>query len=268
MAVREPAVAGTFYPDNPDALRDFGISYLSSQSSPCPAKAVMLPHAGYIYSGETACSVLSKIKIPQTIFLIGPNHQSRGADFALFSNGEWKTPLGSVRIAADLAGALSQASPYIEEDHEAHLFEHSLEVEIPLLQMKNPDIQIVPLVIGTLDLERATKVARACATVLAKWPEPWLIVISSDMNHYEDDERTRLKDRYAIEAIEKLDARGLEQAIRTHRISMCGFVPAFMFLNMVDILGIRKATLVDYQTSARVSRDYSRVVGYAGFLFE
>ncbi len=268
MAVREPAVAGTFYPDNSAVLRDFGFSHLKNPSALSPAKAVMLPHAGYLYSGETACRVLSKIKIPQTIFLIGPNHQGLGADFALFGHGEWKTPLGHVRIASELAGALSQASPHIEEDHEAHLFEHSLEVEIPLLQMKNPDIQIVPLLIGTLDLERAAEVAQACAAVIAAWPKPVLIVISSDMNHYEDDEQTRFKDRYALDAIEKLDAQALAQAIRLHRISMCGFVPAFMFLNMANTLGIHKATLVDYQTSARVTRDYSRVVGYAGFFFD
>lgn len=268
MAVREPAVAGTFYPDNPALLRDFGAAHLQNKFSLSSAKAVLLPHAGYIYSGETACHVLSKIEIPKTLFLIGPNHQGLGADFALFGEGTWKTPLGSVRIAAALAAALKQAVPDIEEDHEAHLFEHSLEVELPLLQMKNPAIEIVPLVIGTLDLERAARVAQACAAVLAKNPEPVLIVVSSDMNHYENDEQTRAKDRYAIEAIEKLDAFALAQAIRTHRISMCGFVPAFMFLNMVATLGIRKATLVDYQTSARVSRDYSRVVGYAGILFE
>ena len=268
MTVRKPHVAGTFYPADPEELREFCQTRFShSTSTRCP-RAVILPHAGYFFSGDTACEVLSRITIPQVNFLIGPNHTGYGSKFAIMDEGQWATPLGSTAIHGPLAEALLESSPALRVDEPAHRYEHSLEVELPLLQVKNESAQIVPLIVGTLDLNAAREIALACARVIVSWPEPILLVVSNDMSHYESDEVIRKKDRYALEAIESLDEEALARAVRQHRITMCGFVPVYMLLVMKQSLGIQKASLIDYRTSGDVTGDRDRVVGYAGFILD
>lgn len=268
MAVRQPAVAGSFYPSDPTQLRKFFAKNLTLSTLLQSAKAVIVPHAGYIYSGLTACRVLSRVKIPKKILLIGPNHRGIGSSFAVQAQGIWKTPLGDVRIAQDLAQGLLKACPAIREDALAHCEEHSLEVEIPILQARNPDIEIVPLIVGTMDLDQAREVAHACGQFLSKYPHEFLMVVSTDLNHYKNDSETRVKDRYVLQAIEKLDSRLLAQEVGQHKISMCGFVPVYMLLEMKSFLPLESAELVDYRTSAETSGDYDRVVGYAGFILK
>ena len=266
--IRKPAVAGTFYPSNLRELRQFLDEHLKPVPAPIPAKAVVLPHAGYIYSGVTASLVLSRVLVPETVFLIGPNHRGLGADFALFSKGEWQTPLGRVPIHEELAAKLLEASHDLQVDTQAHALEHSLEVEIPLLQFRNPALRIAPLIVGTLNIEAAREVALAAGDVLASLHDQPLTVISTDMSHYEPEEATRKKDRYALEAIQSLDAEALLRVVKDYRITMCGLVPVYMLLVMKEALGLQKATLVDYRTSAEATGDLERVVGYAGFIFE
>lgn len=269
MPVRKPHVAGSFYPANSSELRQFCQTHLTSAVQPRKARAVILPHAGYIYSGKTAGLVLSRVSIPENVFLIGPNHFGSGSPFALVSKGQWETPLGQVSIETRFAAEILKAVPQIQADEPAHRYEHSLEVEIPFLQVKNPAVKIIPLIVGTLDLESARQTALALGDCLAGRPaDSWLIVISTDMNHYESDEATRKKDRFALDAIENLDAGGLVRAVRNHRITMCGFVPVYMMLVMAGKLGIKKAELVNYTTSAEASGDTDRVVGYAGFVLQ
>ncbi len=268
MVIRKPAVAGTFYPSDSSELRKFSETYLRFAANPRAAKAVILPHAGYIYSGETACRTLSPIRVPQKNFLIGPNHRGIGSDFSLFPKGEWETPLGSVAVDEELAAAMLEASHDLRVDEAAHRTEHSLEVLVPLLQTKNPALTMVPLLVGTLNLEDAHELALVLGEILASRSEPILVVVSNDMSHYEDEVATREKDRYALRAIENLDAEGLKRVVREHRITMCGYVPVYMLLIMSEALGIKKATLVDYRTSADATGDRGRVVGYAGFIFE
>lgn len=268
MPVRKPHVAGSFYPADPSELREFCQTQLNaSAGDPALARAVILPHAGYIYSGKTAGRVLSRVRIPDSTFLIGPNHAGIGAPFALVSDGQWQTPLGSVLIESGLAGQILDAAPGIESDEWAHRHEHSLEVEIPFLQVKNPGVKIIPLIVGTLDLELARQTAIKVGECLSAVPkESLLIVISTDMSHYEPDIPTRKKDRFALEAIENLDSEALVRVVKEHRITMCGFIPVYMLLVMAAKLGIQSARLVDYTTSAEASGDFDRVVGYAGFI--
>lgn len=268
MLVRKPHVAGTFYPADPTEIREFCWPQLKSERPLIRAKAVILPHAGYIYSCKTACRVLSRVVVPNVNFLIGPNHSGYGKRFALMAEGSWLTPMGEVPIHGPMARHLLEKSDCVTEDDTAHLMEHSLEVEVPLLQLKNPGVKIIPLIVGTMDLKLAGAVARDIADCISEFDQEILLVISTDMNHYEDDSATRKKDRYALTAIENLDAGALVRAIGQHQISMCGFVPVYMVLLMAEKLGIRKAELVDYTTSAEASGDTSRVVGYAGFILE
>ncbi|HTL48518.1 MAG TPA: AmmeMemoRadiSam system protein B [Verrucomicrobiae bacterium] len=268
MLIRQPHVAGTFYPSDPGELRQFCDTHLKTPLPSVAAKAVVLPHAGYIYSGKTAAKVLSHVSIPNRVFLIGPNHFGQGALFALASQGAWHTPLGEVPIDEPMAQGLLKACDDLQPDAEAHLFEHSLEVEIPFLQVRNPSLKILPLIVGSLDLLAAKQAALACGRFLSTLAEPPLVVVSTDMSHYESDVRTRQKDKFALEAIRNLDEDALAKAVKDYRITMCGFVPVYMLLVMKTFLGITKATLVDYCTSADATGDYDRVVGYAGFILE
>lgn len=268
MLLRKPHVAGSFYPSDAAELREFCDSTLNPSAKETSARAVILPHAGYIYSGQTACLVLAQVHIPKTILLIGPNHWSTGSPFALYAYGEWETPLGRVAVDSDLAAVLVEGCPNLRIDEQAHAEEHSLEVELPLLQAKRADFSMVPLIISETDFDEIRKTAESIGEVLKNRPEPVLVVISNDMSHYEPDAVTREKDRYALDAILALDAKALLKAVQKHRITMCGLIPVYMLLCMKDQLGIKKARLVDYRTSADANGDKNRVVGYAGFIFE
>ncbi len=267
LPVRKPTVAGSFYPAETEDLRRFLDDAFHALGSGSPARAVILPHAGYIYSAKTACRVLGRVKIPDLCFLIGPNHYGVGSPFAIFPEGVWETPLGSVAIDREFAAGLLEASCDLSPDPDAHEREHSLEVELPLLQYRNPKVKIVPLLVGTLDLDWAGRAAHSLVEFL-KGRTGFLIVASTDMTHYESDAATRKKDRYALEAIEALDEKGLARVVEAHGISMCGFVPVYMTLILAKGLGAEKAALIDYRTSAEAGGEEDRVVGYAGFVVE
>lgn len=268
MLIRKPHVAGSFYPSDPAELRQFFDAYFQPSAKLLQARAIILPHAGYIYSGQTACRVVSHIQVPDKVFMMGPNHHGYGEEFSICTEGEWETPLGKVRIDSSLAQAMVKRSPHVRNDPQAHTFEHSLEVLLPFLQKKNPALQIVPMMVGTMNLARAKTVAMECAEVLSQCGEPVLIAVSTDMSHYEPDDVTRKKDQYALRAIENLDEEALAQAVKDHRITMCGFVPVYMLLVMHKQLRFRKAALIDYRTSADATGERDRVVGYAGFVIE
>ncbi len=268
MRIRKPHAAGSFYPSDASEIRVFCKTYLSSSVPKIQAKAVILPHAGYIYSGELACKVLSQVEIPPSVLLIGPNHRGLGSDFALFARGEWETPLGRVPIDQETADALLAAKSDLRADEDAHAFEHSLEVLLPLLQSRGESFKIIPLIIGTLNLEMARGAALRIKEILAGRMKSLLVAVSNDMSHYEADDLTRRKDRYALDAILNLDAEGLARTVKKYNITMCGFVPVYMLLVMKEALGIQKASLTGYTTSGDVTGDRERVVGYAGFVFE
>jgi len=170
-------------------------------------------------------------------------------------------------VDRNFASGLLEACHDLRSDPTAHEEEHSLEVEVPFLQCVNPGVRIVPLLLGTLDLEWTRRVALALVEFLKTHPG-LLLVVSTDMSHYESDEATRKKDRYALEAIEALDEEGLVQAVKRHRITMCGLAAVYLSLILLKALGARKASLIDYSTSAEASGDFDRVVGYAGLIIE
>ena len=268
MQIRNPHVSGSFYPSDASELRQYFETTLKPKDALREAKAVVMPHAGYRYSGEVGCQVLSEVRVPQNILLIGPNHRGVGADFAIFDQGEWETPLGRVSIATKIAKKLLQEIPSCVSDSLAHQAEHSLEVLVPFLQFQKPDCHIIPLLIGTLNLSDLSETAIRLGDTLQNSAEPVLVMVSTDMSHYDSDEVTRKKDRYAIDAILNLDPEGLIRAAQVHHVTMCGLAPVYMLLVMKEALNIQKVSLVDYRTSADASGDKERVVGYAGFIFE
>jgi MEMO1 family protein len=266
--LRHPAVAGRFYPGDPDDLRAEAREYLlqSENSAVAPVRAIgcIAPHAGYMYSGHVAGAVFARIEIPQRCIVICPNHTGMGRPLAVMSEGAWETPLGEVAIDYELADALKRAFPALQEDSAAHRAEHAAEVELPFLQLRRSDVRFVPIAVGTGQFEALDQLGLALAEVISASSKPVLIIASSDMNHYESDAVTRAKDHQAIERILTLDPRGLYDVVKQQAISMCGYGPAVAMLTAARGLGAKSAELVKYATSGDVSGDRKMVVGYAG----
>ncbi len=266
--VRHPAVAGRFYPRDPDDLRSEARGYLeqSNVASEAPKHALgcIAPHAGYMYSGHVAGAVFARIEIPSRCIVMCPNHTGMGRALAIMSEGAWETPLGAISIDTDLAGALKQRFAALQEDPAAHRAEHAAEVELPFLQLLQPNLKFVPIALGTGQFDALEQLGHALADVVAAQKDHILIVASSDMNHYESDVVTRVKDHRALERILSLDPRGLYEVVTQQDISMCGFGPAIAMLTAARQSGAKSAELVKYATSGDVSGDREMVVGYAG----
>jgi AmmeMemoRadiSam system protein B len=262
--LRHPAVAGRFYPRDPDELRAEARGYLSHTQAPLKAIGCIAPHAGYMYSGHVAGAVFSHIEIPERCVVMCPNHTGMGRPLAIMSEGAWETPLGDVPIDTEVARALKQRFPALQEDSAAHRAEHGAEVELPFLQLRQPKLRFLPIALGTAQFEPLAGLGNALAEVIGSQHDPILIVASSDMNHYESDAITRVKDHRAIERILSLDPRGLYDVVTQQDISMCGFGPAVAMLTAARQLGAKSAELVKYATSGDISGDRDMVVGYAG----
>ncbi len=267
--LRLPAVSGRFYPSKATELTALVRQYAAADRNAVPvrAKACLAPHAGYVYSGHVAGALYARMVIPKKILILGVRHYSHGANAAILSSGAWRTPLGDAPIDEPLAAALRAACPLLCEDSVAHSAEHSLEVQIPFLQILQPGFTFVPVALGTVRFEDLVTIGEAIGRVLAVSSEEILLLTTSDLNHYENDAATRLKDHKAVDRILALDARGLYDVCRNEAISMCGLGPTVAMLTAVQRLGVTGAELVRYATSADVSGDYSAVVGYAGVLF-
>jgi MEMO1 family protein len=263
--IRPPAVAGRFYPDDPGRLRAAVDSFLAGgEEQKIRALACVVPHAGYVYSGAVAGEVYRRLEIPARVILLGPRHFPHGASLAILSYGAWQTPLGMAPIDQSLAEKISRAFPLLREDAVAHSTEHSLEVQLPFLQRLAPAFAFVPIVIGPAQWEQLEALGRALAAVVAAERAPVLLVASSDMNHYESDAITRVKDHKAIDQILALEPRKLFDTVRNEDISMCGYAAATAALVAARELGATQATLVRYATSGEVNGDLNEVVGYAG----
>lgn len=262
--IRPPAVAGRFYSADPKHLAHDVDQFVEKVAEKIPALGCVVPHAGYIYSGHVAGAVYSTVRIPERCILIGPRHYPRGESMAILTEGSWQTPMGNAQIDSGLAQALVQACPRLREDAVAHQAEHSLEVQLPFLQRLVPDFQFVPIVLGTDRYPVLEELGLAVAEVIRAQQGPVLVVASSDMNHYEKDSTTRVKDHRAIIQIVELNPRGLYDTVRSEGITMCGYAAAVVMLVAVLHLGAKKARLIRYATSGDISGDREQVVGYAG----
>ena len=265
---RNPAVAGQFYPDSEKTLTKQLGTMVDLSMKKESAIGVVSPHAGYIYSGYVAGAVLSSIKPRPVYVIMGPNHTGLGGPFSICSSDTWKTPLGEVRVNKKLASALSAGCPLIKEDETAHIYEHSIEVQLPFLQTIQKDFTFVPIVIGSNSLADFQEVGKAIAAAVKKlkMESDVTIIASSDMTHYEPQDRVEEKDKKAIAAILELDEKKLIDAVGKFDITMCGFGPVSTMLAASKALGAKEAKLIKYQTSGDTSGDFSSVVGYAGII--
>ncbi len=262
--IRPPAVAGRFYPKNPDALLREVQAFTSAQGDKLRALGCVAPHAGYMYSGHVAGAVYARLQLPRSFIILCPNHTGLGQPLALMTEGRWLTPLGDVALYTQLATSQKQIVPALKDDVQAHQMEHALEVQLPFLQALQRDISFVPIAVGTSRFELLEQLGEAMAQAIQPMPERPLIIASSDMNHYESDGVTRDKDQKAIARIQALDTRGLYEVVTQEHVSMCGFGPAIAMLTAAKLLGAKSAQLLKYATSGDVSGEREMVVGYAG----
>ncbi|MFA6146892.1 MAG: AmmeMemoRadiSam system protein B [bacterium] len=264
---RMPAVSGQFYPGTASGLSRELLALTREVEGRKPAIGVVVPHAGYVYSGAVAGEVFSSIQVPDRAVIFCPNHTGMGEDIAIMSRGAWRMPWGDVPIDEELAARLQTACPLLQEDSSAHLREHSIEVQLPFLHRFRPDVRIVPVALGRLSIEDCRELGEGVADAIAGEADRPLLVASSDMSHYVSDAVARKKDRMAIDRMLALDPEGLYRTVQTERISMCGVLPATVVLFAARRLGATSALLIRYATSGDVSREFDRVVGYAGLAF-
>lgn len=267
--VREATHAGTWYEGTADGLRKRMSVWIkaSRHDDGIDAIGVVAPHAGYIYSGEVAAEAYNTVKIPESVLILNPNHRGIGASFALYPEGEWETPLGSVPVDSEL-NALLLRHCSVEEDERAHTYEHSGELQVPFLKYRRDDVRISVICISRDDIHMLRNLGDGIAESIKEMKNRTLIVASSDMTHYEPQKDAERKDRLAISKIEALDAVGLYETVYYERISMCGVAPVTAMLFAAKKLGAKNARLLRYRTSGDVTGDYDAVVGYAAMLVE
>ncbi len=261
-------MAGRFYPGEGEALAAEVASLLAERPGgrataepPRDVLGVLAPHAGYMYSGAVAGATYARVDVPEHAIVLCPNHTGHGAAASLWPDGGWLTPLGRVPIDPELTEVLL-ASGLVEPDREAHRIEHALEVQLPFLQLRRPEIAIAALCLSQLSFAACEQLGQAVARAVRK--RAALIVASSDMSHYIPAREAKAKDQRALERVLALDAKGLYDVVRREHITMCGYIPATVMLVAAVDLGAREAELVRYGSSADASGDESSVVGYAG----
>jgi len=263
--IREPVMAGQFYSADRDALLAELKAMVPETEPKIDACGIMVPHAGYVYSGQTAGAVYGGITPKDTYIIFGPNHSGRGSDFA-YSSDLWQTPLGELSPDTELFENIMTRTDLIAEDSAAHSFEHSIEVQLPFIQWTAPGAKIVPIAARYGDISDLREIAGAVGSAVKEMSRDVVIVASSDMTHYESREEASRKDKKAIQKILDLDAEGLLEVVEKDNISMCGYISTVIMILTVKELRARKGTLIKYTDSGEVTGDISQVVGYAGIV--
>lgn len=277
MDVRRPAVAGAFYPSSKEAilsqLKDlFGHWKIDlkgiEKRKRVDCFGVVVPHAGWAYSGYVAARVFADIPKANTVIIMGPNHYGIGPNFSVSSDAAWDTPLGKVEVDTELARAIA-ARPPAELDETAHLKEHSIEVQLPFLQTVLKKFKIVPISIkhyvpDKRFLRICEDFGKSLAGTITESGKEALIVASTDLTHYEPRLTANKKDNEAMGQIEKLDGEGLFKVIQEQQMSMCGYAGVAVAMAACRALGAKKAQRVAYMTSGDTTGDVSAVVGYGG----
>ncbi len=273
MAVRRPAVAGAFYDAKPDSLRQqiidsfmhkLGPGRLPEGERDSDISAIVVPHAGFVYSGASAAHAYLSIAEqdnPETVIVIGPNHTGRGTPISVMGEGFWETPLGLVPLDTELAERIVKKSRIAEFDDTAFIREHSIEVQLPFLQFIYPEFKLVPICMGYQDLVTSRDLGQAIHESTVS--ESVIIVASSDLNHMESRKESNRKDKFVLEAIEAMDEAMLQDSVKRERISTCGYGPVSATLVASKLGGAKSAEILSYYTSGDIIGDNRSVVGYA-----
>jgi hypothetical protein len=270
MPIRPAAFASPrgFYPSSREQLTAMLQDCIPADAEAAEAVAVIAPHAGYVFSGPVAGAVYARVTVPDDVILLSVNHgRSPGAEFALFPEGAWDTPLGQVPIAEDLAAAIQDACPDVQPDPQAHAAEHSGEVHLPFLKCRNDGVRIAPINIMRSGLPQLRQLGQGLAQAVEAHGKPVLLVASTDMTHFEPDAQAREKDHQVIEHVLALDEQAMWDTVQRLHVTMCGHDPVAAGLVYAKSRGAAEAELVDYRTSADSPYgDRDQVVGYAGII--
>ncbi len=271
LDVRPPAVAGGFYPGDAREVQRMVESLFAASAAPAAAESwpgVLVPHAGWIYSGRLAAAVFRRVTIPSRAIILCPRHHPQGAQWAVAPHRRWLFPGGELAADPELAVRLANAVGGLVLDAAAHREEHAIEVQLPLLAHVAPQVRVVGITVGDGSLPELLRFGSELAGVLGEMPDRPLLVISSDMNHFADDTETRRVDRLALDAIATLDPVRVYDTVRRNRITMCGMGPCVIVMETLRQLQcLRRCESVGYATSAEAGGSTNRVVGYAGLLF-
>ncbi|WP_316504950.1 AmmeMemoRadiSam system protein B [Nitrosopumilus sp.] len=274
--LREPVVAGQFYPDEKTELQDMIQNCFKHKYGPGTQPTIsnekvfgiICPHAGYMYSGPTACHSYKSISLqnPELAIVIGPNHFGVGKNVATMTNSTWRTPLGDVPVYSEAAEKIANESKFIEIDNYSHSQDHSLEVQIPMLQsMFSNKFKILPIILLAQDLEIARDVGNAVSEI-AKTKNS-VIIGSSDFTHYEENSFAHIQDKALIKPILEMDVERFYEILIKKRVSACGFGAIASTMIACKNLGATKGELLSYATSGDVSGNTDSVVGYGAIKF-
>ncbi|OPY53384.1 MAG: hypothetical protein A4E49_01492 [Methanosaeta sp. PtaU1.Bin112] len=261
--MRSPAVAGQFYPGSGAEL-EHQLDGMLHPEEEISCLGAVVPHAGYMYSGQVAAAVYSRLPEAETYVIIGPNHHGLGLPVAL-SREPWRTPLGVAEPDLELADLLSGS--IIDHDETAHRHEHSIEVQIPFLQKRFQGFKILPICMGLQDEQTALEVGQALSRSALELNRSCVVIASSDFSHYEPQETARKVDAKLLEAILNMDVSKLYDRVYRYQATACGYGPIASTITAVSKLGAKTGRLLAYATSGDVSGDYSQVVGYAAVAF-
>jgi len=278
MRIRKPYVAGMFYEANPELLKRqieecflhrLGPGKLPEKAKKYEVFGLIVPHAGYMYSGPVAAHayyVLSQARKSKYFIIIGPNHSGMGSPIAVASEDAWEMPFGKVKVNIDYARCISARSGIASIDSRAHLYEHSVEVQIPFLQfLYGSDFEIIPVTMLLQNYEASRRVGEALAECISEYGDA-VVIASTDFTHYESAENAHRKDKLAIERILELDSRGLYDVVIENEITMCGYGPVIVLIEAAKKLGYTNIKILKYATSGDITGDYSSVVAYASFV--
>ena len=281
--IRKPAVAGAFYPDNPELLRqsikncflnDFGVGRIPElntfEGSDYPIN-VMVPHAGFQYSGSIASHSYCKIVqngFPEVFVILSPNHTGYGSEISVYNEGEWITPLGNVKVDEDFANSIISNSDVASSDFQAHLYEHSIEVQLPFLQYFSNDFSIVPITMGSQSFSASNDLAKAIYDAGEELGKSYCVIASTDLSHFNNQEKANTVDGFVLEDIENMNEFKLYEEVIQYNITMCGYGPVMTTIAISKMSGKHMCEILKYKTSGDVTGDLSSVVGYASGIFK
>jgi MEMO1 family protein len=279
MLLRRPAVAGQFYPSDPKELSELIDACYTHRLGPGRAPpanatdadfvAVVCPHAGYVYSGPVAAHSylhVSSMRKPELIVVVAPNHYGIGSGVSTFSEGEWETPLGRMRVDAAASQKLTGLCEVVSIDPDAHRLEHSLEVQLPFLQRIFGDsVPFLPVSLVFQDPETTSALGEALAGVVKG--KRAILVASSDLTHYESAASAREKDTALIQQVLKMNVDGFYSTLERFEVTACGYGAIATVMHAASALGLKKAELLKYASSGETTGDNLQVVGYGALRF-
>ncbi|WP_297980983.1 AmmeMemoRadiSam system protein B [uncultured Methanobrevibacter sp.] len=275
--IREAAVAGAFYESNIKYLRESiedcfkhklgpgEVPKLSRINKSENVNAVMVPHAGYVYSGPTAAHAYSKIAqdgFPETFVILCPNHTGFGSEVSVFNEGSWVVPIGVVDVDSELANNIISKSNYASADYQAHIREHSIEVQLPFLKYFSNDFKIVPICMMDQSVEASIDLANSIYEAREELGRNITLIDSTDLSHFKSQEKTIEHDNLVFNEVKSGNTEGLYEVVQKEQITMCGYGPTMVAMEYSKKLSQKNFELLMHSTSGDITLDYASVVGY------